>query len=534
MGRQTTTGSVQWVGDPKRPSPSDHWRAFITFPRGPTRPARERYWFRLAHGLTEAQARAQALKLGELARAGRLEPPSKLPRADVARVDLDGEIPDHTPTGAETFKGWSLRWLEARKVRGYKSLSADRARLRHWIWPRIGTKAVTRVTRVDVEDWVEWIDEQVREEELGWKTALNAWGVLSKICSDMHSGKPRELRVREDDIALRVAPPDRGTRRAKQFLYPSEFLSLLACDEISLDVRQCYAVAVYLYPRAGELEALNCADIDLVHESVHIHRAVHAESGEIRETKGNRPRRVPIHPHLVPLLKHLVAKAGGLGLLWPEFPPWKDRAGQLRKYLERAGVRRAELFEGGATEKPMTFHDLRATGITWEAIAGTDEVKIQRRAGHSSSTTTQIYIRLADGVRGVNFGAPFPELPEGLWLLDGYRDQKSPSENIVSEDVSMRFGVRDSNPSNTLRSVTKRGETRDFATPLPSPDPPEGTSRGPPDGRVTNPVTTETALESAMQAALAEGDLALTERLLKILDKHITKASRLRIAGRRG
>ena len=37
-----------------------------------------------------------------------------------------------------------------------------------------------------------------------------------------------------------------------------------------------------------------------------------------------------------------------------------------------------------------------------------------------------------------------------------------------------------------------------------------------------------------MQAALAEGDLALTERLLKILDKHITKASRLRIAGRRG
>lgn len=82
-----------------------------------------------------------------------------------------------------------------------------------------------------------------------------------------------------------------------------------------------------------------------------------------------------------------------------------------------AGITRAELFPDEATEstrKAMTFHDLRASGITWCAVRGDQPLTITQRAGHSSFSTTQGYIREAENLR-VGFGAPFPELPPSLW-----------------------------------------------------------------------------------------------------------------------
>lgn len=395
------------------------WRARVSFPRAPTRPKRLRVWFSLGaaigtNAIDEKKARALALGLARLAAEGKLEPPAK-GAAPIVRHPTDALIPDRAEDGTETVKGWTLRWLEARRDRGHKSMRSDESRLRTWVWPWIGAVPAAALTRDHIERVVELLDESVSEGECEWKTAQNAWGLVSKLCADMRGGKPLSLRVRKDNPAEGVTPPDRGARKAKQFLYPSEFLSLVSSREVPLDVREVYAVAVYLYPRAGELEALHCEDVDLDHGTVHLHRARHADTGEIRETKGNRPRRVPIHAHLLPLLKRLHARAGGLGLLWPEWPLWKDQAGQLRRYLEVAGATRAELHAADcATTKPMTFHDLRATGITWEAVAGTDALRIQRRAGHASLSTTQVYLRLAESVGVQGFGAPFPPLPTDL------------------------------------------------------------------------------------------------------------------------
>jgi integrase len=429
---------------------------------------RERHWFRLDGIRTEAEARGRALQLGALAREGRLSPPAEaLPTAKARPWD---EIPDRTAGGLETVKGWTLRWLAERRRRGLKSVRADEARLRTWIWPRLGAIAMVHVQREQIETVVEWLDEKVREKKLAWKTALNVWTVLSKLFQDSAYGKPRELRVRatQGDPTERVAPPDRGARKGKQFLYPSELERLLRCDEVPLAVRQVYAVAVYLYPREGELEALDCDDVDLVHGTVLIHRA-RQESGEIRETKGNRPRRIPIHPHLWPLLTHLVALAGGKGLLWPEFPCWKDRAGQLRKYLARAGVDRVELLEGSPTSKVMGFHDLRATGITWEVLAGTDPLKIQQRAGHTSLNTTLIYVRLADEVRGVRFGVPLGPLPECLVPRTGnsvgYSGLPSSPQKAERPAADRWFGVRDSNPWEARRHPPRARKRRHMHAP---------------------------------------------------------------------
>lgn len=59
------------------------------------------------------------------------------------------------------------------------------------------------------------------------------------------------------------------------------------------------------------------------------------------------------------------------------------------------------------------FHDPRATGITWLAARGDDPLRIMQRAGHSSFSMTQIYIREAENL-GASFGTVFPPLPADL------------------------------------------------------------------------------------------------------------------------
>jgi hypothetical protein len=60
----------------------------------------------------------------------------------------------------------------------------------------------------------------------------------------------------------------------------------------------------------------------------------------------------------------------------------------------------------------MTWHDLRATGLTWLAVRGDDPLKIKQRAGHTTFSTTELYVREGEAIRE-GFGQPFPPLPKG-------------------------------------------------------------------------------------------------------------------------
>ncbi|MBL8715826.1 MAG: site-specific integrase [Myxococcales bacterium] len=133
-------------------------------------------------------------------------------------------------------------------------------------------------------------------------------------------------------------------------------------------------------------------------------------SGYDKTTKTETTRRLAIEPTLMPLLLAMHEQAGKpkSGRVLADLPPWYDLAKGLRAYLALAGVDRPELLARGPTRRWITFHDLRATGITWMAVRGDDPLKIRQRAGHQHIATTEKYIRLAD-VR-VGFGTPFPAL----------------------------------------------------------------------------------------------------------------------------
>jgi integrase len=82
------------------------------------------------------------------------------------------------------------------------------------------------------------------------------------MCADMVNAKKREFRVRDDNPCRDVRPTDRGPRKAKQYLYPSEFLRFVSCERVPLRWRRAVALAIYTYTRDAELRVLRWTDID--------------------------------------------------------------------------------------------------------------------------------------------------------------------------------------------------------------------------------------------------------------------------------
>lgn len=313
-----------------------------------------------------------------------------------------------------SVRAWCDRWCEDRETRGLKSVDDDRGRLRKWILPKIGDLPVATFRQADLERFVEKLDEQVRADDLAWKTARNVWGLVTKACDDMVRSKTAALRVRKDNPATLVRGPDEGAQRSKSYLYPGEFLAVVSCERVPIRWRRLIALSVYAYPRAGELEALGLEDVILNARYLHVHRAIDRNDDGEKSTKTKRTRRVPIEPELLPLVD-LLARERTCAPRLVTMPPLSDLSARLRQYLLWAGVTRAELHANDATRKPMTWHDLRATGITWRAIRGDEPMKIMYAAGHENMSTTMGYVREAEAL-GFLRSEVFPALPASLLL----------------------------------------------------------------------------------------------------------------------
>lgn len=320
--------------------------------------------------------------------------------------------PPPAPEG-ETVEAYAGRWLAEREAKGLRSVVSDRGRLRTHLYPALGARPVAAVTRDELETLRDDLDELVRDGRMAWKTALNTWGIIRKLFAEAAGAKKRELRVRPDDPAQGVQPPDRGRARARTHLYPSELAAVLTTPRVELRLRRLFALAVYSYARIGELAALTAADVDLVHGVLDVHKAIDGKTGKVHAPKTPAGARlVPIEPALRPLLEQLVTEAGG-GRLLAWVPAQREAAKMLRRALQEAGVRREALFADDAHRAPVTFHDLRATGITWCAVRGDEVLRLQQRAGHEDVATTQGYVREAENLRA-HYGAVFAPLPPVL------------------------------------------------------------------------------------------------------------------------
>lgn len=360
----------------------------------------------------EKRAREKALEWSERARRERLT------AADFGIVRRGAS----EPSTDESMKRWFDTWIASRTAKGRTSTRDNDAHWRVHIEPVIGHKHIAAWTRDDLRALARALDEKVqragssdakvKRSAVSWKTAQNVWATAIKMCSDAAESKLDELRVRQDNPAAGVEGPDRGARKGKQYLYPSEFLTFVACQRVPLRWRRTVALMTYLYPRPGELRQLEWEDVDLEHGTAHIHQATDRTTGKAKSTKTGIARRVPIEPALLPLLQAMHDEAGGEGKVIA-LPSDRDLARGFRLWLGKAKVDRAELHHATPTRKAITVYDLRASGITWRAIRGDEPLRIMHCAGHTSFQTTQLYVREAESLR-VGFGEVFPRLPPSL------------------------------------------------------------------------------------------------------------------------
>lgn len=313
---------------------------------------------------------------------------------------------------------WFDAWELSRKAKGLTSTRDNRSHYRLHIRVPLGAKHVRDWTPEDVRALVRSLDEKAQRGEMHWKYSINVWATAKKMCGDAVESKLDSLRVRADDPSANVQGPDRGGEKAKQFLYPSEFLQFVECAAVPIRWRVAVALAVFLYPRDGELRVLRWRDIDREHGVIRISRAWDRRARQEKTTKTKRVRRFNIEPNLLPLLESLHEGVTDESATVVELPSERDMSRGLKRWLLRAGVARHELHANSATTKGLTFHDLRATGLTWMAVRGDDALKIMHRAGHERFETTQRYVREAEAIRE-GFGDPFPTLP-----LDAFQKAK--------------------------------------------------------------------------------------------------------------
>ena len=359
----------------------------------------------------------------------------------------------------DTVAEYAKRWIQWRMTRGLECVPGDRTRLAFHVFPVIGALEIAAVTRDDLKRLVAALDMKAKlgftvdangkRKPFGWKSAVNVWSTVRALFRDAQRAKAIELCVREDNPAAGVAGPDTGAHKAKAYLWPSEFAALVSCERVPLRWRRLFALAICTYARAGELAALEWGDVDLEHGTIHIHRSTDASREHAKATKTDTARRIAIEPSLMPLLQAMHAETKGRGAV-VRMPSSGKRSCKLKQYLLRAGIDRADLHTSDATRKAITFHDLRATGVTWMAVRGDDALKIMQRAGHADFTTTRIYLREAEALRA-GFGAVFPPLPSALQTKPA--KAKRVSASVSAFGVGLRAAVR----KNKLTTVGARG-----------------------------------------------------------------------------
>src|SRR5438105_532827 len=103
----------------------------------------------------------------------------------------------------------------------------------------------------------------------------------------------------------------------------------------------------------------------------------------VKTPKSGLARNVGIESNLLPLLGAMHGEATGEGRVLPR-PSDRDLSRGLKRWLKKAGITRRQLFEETETTHGLTFHDLRATGITWLAVRGDPHARIMSWAGQES------------------------------------------------------------------------------------------------------------------------------------------------------
>ena len=268
------------------------------------------------------------------------------------------------------------------------------------IKPLLGRKKITKVTRLDVQNWINKLAGNNNEYERSPKTIRNYYSVLCGIFKfavqmDMIENSPCH------DIML----PRKQKPEARYYKKDEVELFLTALEKTKPDELKYKAimyVALFGGLRMGEIMGLDWDDFDAKNKTLNVVRTRMArQGGGIYEDtpKTNKSQRTISLPSdvvdiLVQLKNQQAEEKSKLMNKWEDSPAiFKNDMGA--PMYPRAPAKWLTAFLSKHNLPYISMHGLRHTHTSLLAYLETDKMSISRRLGHSQlSTTLNIYTHL--------------------------------------------------------------------------------------------------------------------------------------------
>jgi integrase len=322
-----------------------------------------------------------------------------------------GRRGEHTADGrSPTWGAWRDQWLAGRRVEP-QTARQDATRIRRYLTPRWEAVRLNRITRPDVQAWVnELADTQAHRRDGDPRPdATISPATVDRIYRLFSTSM--KAAVLDGKLA---ATPCVGIKLPTVAPGHERYLTRGEFDLIAFHLREPHAsMAVLLVGtgmRFGEAAGLHWQRVDLEHGEIHIVETWDPEANEIKPyPKGHLVRAVPIPSWLRAVLEAQIDRQGkprtSCGL--PHRHGARCRSGLVVPAPEGGafdghnfGQREWTTAVGLAGVGHCRLHDLRHSYASWLRQAGVDLEEVQRLLGHASITTTQKYSHLGSSQRG--------------------------------------------------------------------------------------------------------------------------------------
>lgn len=202
-----------------------------------------------------------------------------------------------------TVTRYAEQWSAERMARGIVVAEADLARLRKYVLPAIGAMPLTAVRPKHARDIV----RQLRAAgELAPRTIVGIFRTLRTmfesavvdelIEANLIKAKPGDLPKQRDQDP---------TWRSQATFTVSEVERLISDPAIPVERRVQYALKAIAGLRHGEVAALRWRELDYTAEPlarIHVVRAYNSATGQLKATKTEDGRAVPMHPTLAKII----------------------------------------------------------------------------------------------------------------------------------------------------------------------------------------------------------------------------------------
>lgn len=276
--------------------------------------------------------------------------------------------------GHVTLAGYANAWLRRRPDLRPSTTAKYRLLLDKHVLPQLGDVAMGSLKPSRVRDW--W----AALAAVTPSTAAGAYRLLSTICKTAVSDQV----IARSPCQIKGAGVERAPERPTATIAELE----AAVEAASPRWRLAFLLAAWCQLRRGEILGLQRRDVDLLHDTLSIDRAivVHSDGnygiGPPKTEAGRRTIAVP--PNVIDELERHLDTVG------PEADAWLFEGGQDPNgvlNLERAWHRAR-----AAIGRPdLHLHDLRHSGLTWSAAIGATTAELMHRAGHASSAASLRY-----------------------------------------------------------------------------------------------------------------------------------------------